>query len=282
LITPLRRAIPFILIAAAFAAPCAAQPPAKISDPLHQALDELLDIYVRDGFVYYNALKAERGRFDAYVRSLGEVGADTINKWPPPRQLAFWINAYNAFVLQTVIDHFPIRGKSPDYPASSIRQIPGAFERRTFRAGGRTLTLDAIERDVIAPFGDARAILALGRGAVGGGRLKSEAFVADRLDEQLDEMTRELVTHSQLIKVDAGANELRVNAVFSWREQTFTSVWANRAPGVFDVRSPIERAVLAMIDSLITPNEREFLARNQFRMVFQPFDWTLNDLSSRK
>ena len=46
------------------------------------------------------------------------------------RQLAYWINAYNAFVLRTVIDDYPIRGRAADYPPNSIRQIPGAFERR--------------------------------------------------------------------------------------------------------------------------------------------------------
>ena len=56
------------------------------------------------------------------------------------------------------------------------------------------LTLDAIEKDVIGEFNDARALLALGRGAVGGPRLKSEAFTAPRLDSQLQTMASELVT----------------------------------------------------------------------------------------
>ena len=43
--------------------------------------------------------------------------------------MAFWLNAYNALVLKTVVDHYPIPGASAGYPAKSIRQIPGAFER---------------------------------------------------------------------------------------------------------------------------------------------------------
>ena len=151
-------------------------------DALHRPYDEILDLYVRDGLVYYYALRQERGKLDAYVAALGNVTAETLKSWPPDRQLAYWINAYNAFVLRTVIDAYPIRGKFPDYPPNSIRQIPGAFERRQFRAGGRMLTLDAIEKDVVGEFNDARALLALGRGAVGGPRLKSEAFTAPRLD----------------------------------------------------------------------------------------------------
>jgi len=259
-----------------------AQEPAAVSvDPLHKPFDEILDIYVRDGLVYYYALRQERAKFDRYVQALGEVGADTVAKWPPPRQLAYWINAYNAFVLRTVIDAYPIRGKAPEYPANSIRQIPGAFEKRTFRAGGRQLTLDAIERDVIGGFNDARALLALSRGAVGGSRLKSEAFTADRLDQQLTTMTSELVTRRVLVQVDPATNQLSVNPMFSWREALFSRSLADQAPAIYAARSPLERAVLALIEPLIVPNEAEFLRKNEFRMVFHDFDWRLNDLTGR-
>ena len=259
----------------------AAQPSPSTVDPLHRPFDEILDLYVRDGLVYYLALRNERARFDRYVASLGEVSADTLKSWPRERQMAYWINAYNAFVLRTVIDGYPIRGKAADYPANSIRQIPGAFERRTFRAGGRTLTLDQIDKDVIAGFDDARALLALGRGALGSPRLKSEAFTEDRLDSQLATMTSELVTRRDLIFVDIANERLSVNPLFSWREGVFTKTLANRAPEIYASRSPLERSVLALIDPLLVPNEAEFLRKNTFRMAFHDFDWKLNDLTGR-
>lgn len=258
----------------------AQQPEPPVVDPLHRPFDEILDIYVRDGLVYYRALKSERGRFDRYVQSLTETGADTVRGWTPARQLAFWINAYNAFVLRTVIDRYPIRGRAPEYPANSIRQIPGAFERTTHRAGGRSFTLDALERDVIAGFGDPRAMFALGRGAMGSGRLKSEAYTSTRLDAQLTTMTSELVTRRELVFVDGANGVLSVNPIFSWREATFVNM-ADKAPAVYASRSPLERAVLAMIDPLLVPNESAFLRKNTFRMAFHDFDWSLNDLTGR-
>ena len=254
--------------------------PPPVVDPIHRPFDAILDLYVRDGLVYYRALKSERGAFDRYIASLAATTAETVNSWPPNRQLAFWINAYNAFVLQTVIDSYPVRGKSPEYPSVSIRQIPGAFERRPHRAGGRTLTLDALERDVIAGYGDPRALLALGRGALGGGRLKSEAYTSERLDAQLATITSELVERRELVFVDIANGQLSVNPIFSWREAAFAKL-ADRAPAVFNNRSPLERAVLALIDPLLVPNEAEFLKKNTFRMVFHNFDWSLNDLTGR-
>jgi hypothetical protein len=276
----MKAAVVSLIAALAVAAIAAQEPVPVVVDPIHRPFDQILDIYVRDGLVYYRALRSERGSFDRYVQALADTSAETVNSWPPQRQLAFWINAYNAFVLRTVIDHYPIRGKAPEYPSVSIRQIPGAFERRTHRAGGRTLTLDALERDVIARFGDPRALLALGRGADGGGRLKSEAYTSERLDAQLATITSELVTRRELVHVDIGAGVLSVNPIFSWREDAFSKL-ADRAPEVYGTRSPLERAVLVLIDPLLVPNESAFLRKNTFRMTFHEFDWSLNDLTGR-
>jgi hypothetical protein len=273
--------VPVLLIALAASGLAAQSPTPADVDALHRPFDELLDLYVRDGLVYYYALKQDRARFDRYVTSIGEVPADTLRSWPPDRQLAYWINAYNAFVLRTVIDGYPIRGKSPDYPPNSIRQIPGAFERRQFRAGGRMLTLDTIEKDVIGEFNDARALLALGHGALGSPRLKSEAYTAARLDSQLQTMVSELPTRRELVFVDIANDRLSVNPIFSWREPIFAKSLAGRAPALYATRSPLERSVLALIDPLLVPNEAEFLRKNTFRMVFHDFDWKLNDLTGR-
>ena len=78
-------------------------------------------------------------------------------------------------MLQTVISRYPIRGASSAYPASSIRQIPGAFDQLKHTVAGRSLTLDEIEKTVLPEFKEPRLVLALGRGAVGSGRLRSEA-----------------------------------------------------------------------------------------------------------
>lgn len=270
-----------VAAAIAVAALSAQDPPPPPVDPIHKPFDEILDIYVRDGLVYYNALRIERAKFDRYVAAVSAVPAAEVSGWSRDRQLAYWINAYNAFVLRTVIDHYPIRGKAADYPPNSIRQVPGAFERLAFHAGGRTLTLDSLERDVIGGFGDARALLALSRGAQGGPRLKSEAYTADRLNAQLKTMAGELVDHRQLVRVDTANNTLSVNPIFSWREDVFVKSTAGKSPAIYASRSPLERAVLTLIDPLIVRSEAEFLKQNQFQMVFHDFDWRLNDLTGR-
>ena len=256
----------------------AAQLPPSTVEPLHRPFDQMLDIHVRDGLVYYRALQQERGRFDRYVASL-DVPAATYAAWSRDQQMAFWLNAYNAFVLRTVIDHYPIRGKSPQYPAGSVRQIAGAFEKTKHRAAGRAVTLDEIEKEVLPAFKEPRLFLALGRGAVGSGRLRSEAYSGDRLGQQLDAVAADFMMHDQMIKIDRDAGILSVTPIISWREAEFVAAYDTSSGGPFAQRSPVERAIIGLVGPRLLPLEKEFVEKNAFKIVFHPFDWRLNDLT---
>jgi hypothetical protein len=241
-------------------------------------LDQVLDLYVRDGLVYYRALKSDRGRLDRYVTSLA---AASIDQRPRDEQIAFWLNAYNALVLRTVIDRYPIPLRSREYPPGSIRQIPGAFERTAHKVAGRAVTLDQIEQTILPAFNDPRVFLALGRGAIGGGRLRSEAYTADALERQLTEAAAECASRAPCVQVDRAGNRVRVSAIFSWREKEFAAAYADKADPRFGARSPLERAVLALIAPSLLTTERAFLEQNAFKVEFLPFDWSLNDLTGR-
>jgi hypothetical protein len=259
------------------AAPLAARQAAD-ADALHRPFDELLDLYVRDGDVYYRALKSDRRRLDRYVAALN-VPRETYARWSRDQQLAFWINAYNAFVLRTVVDAYPIRGRSQQYPAVSIRQVPGAFERLPHRAAGRAVTLDEIEKTVLPEFKEPRAYLALGRGATGSGRLRSEAYTAGRLAAQLDSIRGEFVQEEQMLRLDRAAGQASVTPILSWHEAEFVAAYDPGAQGAFAQRSPIERALLAFIQPHLLPLEKAFVQKNEFRVTYHPFDWRLNDLT---
>ena len=247
-------------------------------DARRRNLDQVLDLYVRDGYVYYRALKQDRRLLDAYLNGVATASIDSASR---DEQAAFWLNAYNALILRTVIDHAPIPQRSREYPARSIRQIPGAFERLTHRVAGRTVTLDQIEQTILPTFNDPRVYFALGRGSVGGGRLRSEAFTAAGLEGQLAEVANECVTRAQCVAIDRGQNKVMVSSIFSWREKEFSAAYADKAAPAFSSRSPIERAVLAFVGPRLLTTERDFLATNEFRVEYAPFDWALNDLTGR-
>ena len=272
------RSFVVILVMIAAAAVSTAQQTPSTADPVHRPLDQILDINVRDGLVYYGAIKAERGRLDRYVASL-DVPAATFDAWSRDQRLAFWLNAYNAIVLQSVANYYPIRGKAAGYPGNSIRQIPGVFERTKHEAAGRRVTLDEIEKTILPEFKEPRAYLALGRGALGSGRLRSEAFSADRLEEQLTAVADDFVRRRQMIRIDRDAGVMSLTPIVSWREAEFVAAYDPGDNGPSAQRSPIERAMMAFLMPRLLPLEKEFIRTNTFRVVFQEFDWRLNDLT---
>ena len=243
--------------------------PAPGAELLHRPLDQIVDTNVRDGLVYYRALKSERGRLDRYAASLNVTPA-VYQGWSKGQQMAFWVNAYNAFVLQTVINHYPLRG--------TIKEIPGAFDKTTFRAAGRTVTLDQIEKTILPGFKEPRLFLALGRGAVGSGRLRSEAYTAERLAKQLADIQAEFVTSRYLYRFDRLTNQMSITPILSWREADFVAAY-DKADALFAQRSPIERAIITFVTPHLLPLERELVKKNEFRIVFHEMDWRLNDLT---
>ncbi len=263
-----------IALALTAALPSAQEEPVRATGPF----DSILDLYVRDGFVYYRALRQERAKLDAYIASLASVSIDSA---PRDQQVAFWLNAYDAFVLRTVIDHYPIVQRTKDYPPHSIRQIPGAFEHLQHRAAGRNVTLDEIEKTIFAGYHDPRLYFAVGRGSLGGGRLRSEAFAADRLEAQLKDVANECATRPECVQIDPESNKLSASAIFSWHEKEFVDAYASAAPATFSNRSPIEKAIIGFVEPRLLTTEKDLLAGNGFSVAFRPYDWRLNDLTGR-
>jgi Protein of unknown function, DUF547 len=243
--------------------------PAPGAELLHRPLDQILDVNVRDGLVYYRALKADRGRLDRYVASLNVTSA-TYQGWSKAQQMAFWLNAYNAFVLQLVINHYPLHG--------TVRQIPGGFDKTIWRAAGRSVTLDQIEKTILPEFKEPRLYLALGRGAIGGGRLRSEAYTADRLEQQLKDIQAAFVDDRHMYGLDRLTNTISVSPILSWHEAEFVAVY-DKNDSKFAQRSPIERAAVAFITPSLLPSEKEFVQKNEWKMAFIEMDWKLNDLT---
>jgi hypothetical protein len=232
---------------------------------LHRPYDQLLDSYVRDGLVYYRALKMDRARLDHYVTSLGSA-TSLLASWDKPKQIAFWINAYNALVLEAAVNHYP----------APIRKVPGAFDSVKYSVAGRMVTLDQIENTILAEYNDPRIYLALGRGGMDSGRLRSEAYSGPRLEAQLAQAAEQFAISPKYVQIDQLAGTVRVSPIFSWRSKAFVDAYADKAfalPG----RTPIELAIAGFLKNYLLPAEREYLDKNSWKLVYMDFDWQLND-----
>ena len=158
--------------------------------------------------------------------------------------MAFWVNAYNAFVLQTVVDHYPIRGASPGYPAESIRQIPGAFEQLT--PPRRRPERDARRDREDDPAGvQGAASLSRARTRRDRQRPAAQRGVHRRAPRRSSSTTsRRSSCRSRPCSGSIGRRRrCRVTPILSWHEEEFIAAYDKGDDGPLAQRSPIERAV---------------------------------------
>jgi len=229
----------------------------------------------------YAALQQNRNPLDRFLHQLGEVPYDIYETWSSAEQLAFWINTYNALTLQVTVDHYPIKGgflKSFLYPANSIRQIPGVWDRLRFIVLGRSLTLDEIEHEIIRQeFKEPRIHMALVCAAMGCPPLRSEPYRGVILDSQLTDQTRSFLADPSKFRIDHASNTVYLSSIFDWYGQDFVDKFAPE--GGFDVKgtSPAEHAVLNFISSYLSPSEADYLKRGRYKIAYLPYDWSLNE-----
>jgi len=252
--------------------PRAQEPSPPAVDPLHRAFDTILDTYVRDGLVYYRALKGERQRFDAYVAALGDASVPASDR---NKQLAFWINAYNAFTLRAIVDHYPIRRPWLTLqPRNSIRQIDGVWTTMRWRAAGREVTLDDIEHQILRrELKEPRIHFAINCASVSCPPLPPEPYRAETLDAQLDEAARRYLASPEGSRVDG--DTLRVSSILDWYGQDFVERFASFAP---DGPGDKERAVRGVVIRFGPPEAAVLARKTSARIRFLSYDWSLNDV----
>ena len=180
----------------------------------HLALDTLLKKHVDgDGWVDYEGLDADAVRLDAYLEAVAAAPFDRMGR---DEKLALLINAYNAATLRLILDFRPVK---------SIKDIPAAkrWDHRRWKIGGKTMSLSDIEHTQIrAKFNEPRIHFALVCAAVGCPKLRNEAYVAARLDAQLDDQMRYAHTHDRWLRFDADRGVLRLTKLYDWYGGDFT------------------------------------------------------------
>ncbi len=147
-----------------------------------QNFDPILKKHVVDGRVDYRGLKADSQLLETYLQQAGAVPESEFNTWAEKQQLAFLINLYNAATLQLVVDHYPVK---------SIKKIKhrfkGPWDQPVVPMFGKKISLNTLEHKIIRPtYKEPRVHMALVCAAKGCPILRSEAYTAERLDEQLD------------------------------------------------------------------------------------------------
>jgi len=247
------------------------------ASPIHTPFDSILKETSKDGWVDYARLKADRGPLDDYLKTLEKVPQKTEKGWSRAERLAFWINAYNAATLKTIIDHYPIKKprwsiKGAFYPDKSIKQIPGAFDGIRHQVAGRTLTLNQLEHEVLrAEIDEPRIHAAIVCASVGCPPLRGEAYTADRIEEQLEDNMRKFLEEKNRLNPQGGS--IALSKIFDWFSEDFERF----DDGTFAAYPKKIRGVLSFAKSRIDPKTVSGLLREKASLEWIDYDWSLND-----
>ena len=241
-------------------------------DHSHAAWNAVLQAHAKDGMFNYAALKADDAQFRAYVASLGGVTAKEIVGWTRAQKLAYYINAYNAYTVESILAAYPIAGRNPLHPSNSIRQISGVWDKATHAVGGESLTLDAIEHKKLREqLKEPRIHAAVNCASIGCPPLRDTAFAAATIEAQLDAAVAAWVTNEAHVRYDARRKRLYLSKIFDWFKGDFAA-----SPGSAKGFGDYDGVVNFILPHLSTDTAAAIL-KDRPQVRFNDYDWGLNE-----
>ncbi len=228
----------------------------------HLAFDQLLQKYVdKDGMVNYAAWHKsaeDRRQLQQYLGRLSQATPGA--KASREGQLAFWINAYNATTLEGILQV---------YPTSSIRnhtaKVAGynLWKDLPLLVGGKPHSLETIEHQILRKMNEPRIHFAIVCASIGCPRLLNEAYVPDRLEEQLALNTKDFFSRPQNFQLDK-SGKMHVSSILDWFGEDFGST---------------QQAQFTALQQYLPENAQRLAVSPNARVEFQDYSWSLNQQS---
>ena len=248
----------FLLLSLAFAAH------AHGFDHAHQSWDALLKKHVvlldggKASQLRYAGMAQERAALKQYLDTVSQVNEADFNAWTKAEQMAFLINAYNAYTVEKILTRYPNINSIWDFG----KFFGNPFKDEFFTLLGRKFSLDRIEHEALRPrYKEPRVHYAVNCASVGCPMLREEAYVAEGLDRQLDEQARRFLSDRSRNRVRDG--KLQVSKIFDWFKEDF---------------EPRDAYFASYADLLADdPMQREMIRRKTVALRFLDYDWSLND-----
>jgi len=209
----------------------------------HTSYNDLLKQYVTpEGNVNYDGFKSNWKTLRDYIAVLAERTPD--DSWPLEEQLAYWMNAYNALTVDLILRH---------YPLSSIKDIKDPWGQRFWKLGGKWINLNEIEHEILRKKGDPRIHFGINCASFSCPPLLNEAFTAQKVDAQLDDLARRFINDSQRNIITA--NNIEISKIFSWFAKDFKT----------------DGSIIDFLNKY-----SEVTITSKAKRKFKDYDWTLN------
>ncbi len=203
-----------------------------------------LSKYAKNGLVQYADIKKNQQELDELIRLVGDYKVSAANE---DIQKAFYINAYNLLVIESIVKFFPV---------SSPLKIPGFFQEANHLIAGEKFSLNELEKEkILKNFNDPRVHFVLVCGAKGCPPMLG-ALMPDKLSDQLDKACKRSINNDEFIRVEKFASKAAISEIFKWYKDDF---------GGSDER------ILQFINQY-----RDTQIPSNYKIWYYTYDWALN------
>jgi hypothetical protein len=211
----------------------------------HSVWDNLLKKHVgKDGLVDYKGFQLDQPGLRSYLDMLSKT--QPTENWSVEELLAYYINTYNAYTVQLILDNYPVK---------SIKDINASWTRGIVPVGSKNLSLGGIENGILRKMNEPRIHFAINCASYSCPKLLNEAFTASKMEEQLEQVTKEFINSD---KNEINASNPRLSSIFDWYKKDFV------VNGEVDVIGYINRYSKTKINRSATVD-------------FKNYDWNLNE-----
>lgn len=243
---------------------------------LHDEWNTLLSRHVKpinsghSSAVDYAAIQQDRTILTDYLNQLSLITQAEFDAWDKASQLAFLINAYNAWTVELILTKYP--------DLDSIKDLGGFFsspwDKSFIPLLGKTSSLNDIEHKLIRGsdrYNDPRIHFAVNCASIGCPALREEAYTGTKLELQLTEQTERFLADSS--RNYAKGDSLYLSSIFKWYGDDFAKGFRNT--------HSIEAFLLLYSNSnkgvlTLTPKQRQAAEKQQLDIEFLDYDWSLN------
>jgi Protein of unknown function, DUF547 len=213
--------------------------------------DALLKKYVAGGNVRYAAWKANAADVAALDRIVESIGAENPSDLSRNDKLAFYINAYNAWVIHLVLEKYPLKSVSDWAP------LDGIFTGKHIKLAGEQVSLDYLEKDlVLKGLDEPRAHFGLNCASRSCPVLIPAAYNGATIDATLSERAKAYMVNPYGVQLSNDGKTARLSMIFKWYEDDF------KAAG-----GPV---------AFINKYRPQPLPAD-VKVEFQDYDWSLNE-----
>ena len=229
--------------------------------------DKLLKKYVHNGLVDYVNLTKDKG-LNSYINALSKFNPNTLTS--NEDKLAFWINAYNAYTLKVIVDNYPVSSINDLHSGGRIIGHilkTTVWDKDFVVINNKNMTLNEIEHEIIRPkFKDPRVHFALVCAAVSCPPLRNEAFVGEKLNEQLNDQGKIFLSDQSKNSFDVKNKIADLSKILDWFGSDFGN---NNTQILLRIKEYLPKQISESLDANII----------NWDINFKTYNWELNKVN---